>query len=161
MKPNARSAGKNLPKRQPLKSSLRGTRDEINLLTSPSRTEINHAQTVLVCGDRNWTDEEAIRRELSRFPAGTKVIHGAARGADELAALIAKKLGFETKAFPANWRKYGKAAGPIRNQRMLEEHPDIVLAFHRDLSKSKGTADTVKRARAAGVKVRIIQGDKT
>lgn len=118
---------------------------------------------ILVCGDRDWTDTETIRRELSRFPKGTRVIHGAARGADEIAGRVATELEFEVIPFSADWPKYGSAAGPIRNQEMLEsllhqdpEEPKLVLAFHRDLSKSKGTADMVKRARSAGVKVRVI-----
>jgi hypothetical protein len=53
---------------------------------------------------------------------------------------------FECKA---DWRKYGAAAGPIRNQRMLEGPPDIVVAF----AGGKGTADMVQRARAAGIAV--------
>jgi len=124
-----------------------------------------HAPTIgiLVCGDRNWTDAEIIRRELSRFPKGTRIIHGASRGADEIADRVATKLGFEVIPFSADWPKYGRVAGPIRNQKMLEsllrqdpEEPKLVLAFHRDLSKSRGTADMVKRARLAGVKVRVI-----
>jgi hypothetical protein len=49
----------------------------------------------------------------------------------------------------AEWKKYGPAAGPIRNQRMLDWGPDLVVAF----SGGKGTADMVRRARAAGVEV--------
>ncbi len=116
-------------------------------------------------GDRNWTDTKIIRRELSRFPKGTRVIHGAARGADEIAGRVATELGFEVMAFPADWPKYGRAAGPIRNQKMLEflmrqdpEEPKLVLAFHRNLGRSRGTADMVKRARSAGVEVKIIKG---
>lgn len=58
--------------------------------------------------------------------------------------------------FPAEWEKFGKAAGPIRNIEMLNENPDLVLAFHNDLSKSKGTAHTVKTAQKRGLKVKVI-----
>lgn len=52
------------------------------------------------------------------------------------------------------FRKQGKAAGPIRNQHMLDGyHPDMVVFFHHDLSSSKGTKDMVERARKAGVPV--------
>jgi hypothetical protein len=48
---------------------------------------------------------------------------------------------------PADWDKYGKRAGAMRNQQMLDEHPDIeqALAFHPNLKESKGTKDMVAR----------------
>ena len=78
------------------------------------------------------------------------LIHGAARGADEGAARWAKSEGIASRAYPANWRKHGKAAGPIRNQQMLDDgRPDFVVAF----PGGRGTADMVRRAHAAGVPV--------
>lgn len=82
---------------------------------------------------------------------------GEARGADRLAAEAARRLGIPSHRilrFPAKWGKYGKAAGPIRNQQMLDEgKPTLVLAYHNDLENSKGTKDMVSRAEAAGVTV--------
>ena len=58
---------------------------------------------------------------------------------------------------PANWVKYGRAAGPIRNRRMLElVPPDLVVAFHDDLESSRGTKDMVIAARQAEIPVRLI-----
>jgi hypothetical protein len=111
---------------------------------------------VLVCGARDWSDIGSIRRTLAALPPDTVVIHGAARGADSLAGEAARELGLRVRAFPADWARYGKAAGPVRNRQMLVEgKPDRVLAFHADLAGSKGTADMVRQARAAGVAVRI------
>lgn len=113
---------------------------------------------VLVCGARDWTDADAIRRELLALPAGSVVIEGAARGADRLAAQIARELGLGVEEYPADWMRYGRAAGPIRNRRMLEEgKPDLVLAFHADLARSKGTRDMVERAQKAGTEVRVVE----
>jgi len=110
--------------------------------------------TVLVTGDRNWTDEAMIVRALSHFPRGTLLVHGDARGADRIAGQVAQRLGFRVQAEPADWDRYGKAAGPKRNESMLSYYePDVVLAFHDDLRGSKGTADCVARARAKGYKV--------
>lgn len=107
---------------------------------------------ILVCGDRNWIDVQAIQRVLSAYPSGTIVIEGGAKGADRIANNIANELGFKVITFPANWKKFGRAAGPIRNQQMLDEgKPDRVIAFHHDLKKSRGTANMVKQARKAGV----------
>ena len=112
---------------------------------------------MLVCGSRTWSDPEPIRRELSVLPKGSVVIHGDAEGADMLGGQIAIGLGHEVKRYPAKWHMYGRAAGPIRNQEMLDkEHPELVLAFCHDLTKSRGTADMVRRARAAKIPVRII-----
>lgn len=117
---------------------------------------------VLCCGDRNWTDagliEDAVALVARQAPGtGLVIIHGGARGADDLAGTLAAAYGLECLIFPADWAKYGRAAGVIRNQQMLDEgKPDIVLAFHDDLTRSRGTADMVRRARKAGIDVRVV-----
>jgi argininosuccinate lyase len=118
---------------------------------------------VLVTGDRNWKDYNVIYRELSKYPHGTVVFHGAARGADTLADIAAERLGFKSVPFRAEWHIYGRAAGPIRNQEMLarllkEEEPKKVLAFHKNIAESKGTKDMVNRALKVGIDVEIIKG---
>lgn len=111
---------------------------------------------VLVTGSRDWTDEAVIHQALSSLPAGSSVIHGAARGADTIADRVAKSLGFAVRSYPADWPKYGKPAGMIRNREMLEkERPDLVLAF--PMPGSKGTWGMVRIARVAGVTVRIFE----
>lgn len=113
---------------------------------------------ILVCGDRHWTDYKMVYETLEHFNESyvrtgpVLVIDGRARGADNLGNKAARKLGFDTLRFAANWRKFGKAAGPIRNQKMLDKgKPNLVLAFHRNINKSKGTKDMVNRARKAGI----------
>lgn len=82
------------------------------------------------------------------------VISGGARGADFLARCYAKYCGWEYQEFLADWKKYKAAAGPIRNQWMLDEgKPDLVIAF----PGGKGTADMVSRARKAGVRTVEIE----
>lgn len=110
---------------------------------------------LLVCGDRNWTNGAAIMRELKRMKPQL-VIHGGARGADTLAGEAAKSLGIKVKVFPAQWDKFQRAAGPIRNQQMLDEgKPNKVLAFHADIVSSKGTKDMLKRADRAGIPTKL------
>lgn len=117
---------------------------------------------VLCCGDRNWKDERIIWRELVALPAGSVIIHGGCRGADMLCGKIARNLGFRVIGILAQWEHYEamgmrNAAGPIRNQTMLDEHkPELVLAFHRFIRRSKGTRDMVERARKAGFLVKVV-----
>lgn len=129
---------------------------------------------VIACGDREWTDRAAVRRRLEALPPGTTVIHGAARGADFIADEEARRIGLPVVGFPAHWRHgpgclptcrrvVGRSAGPIRNREMLAylkrfaEDEILVLAFHDDLSRSRGTADMVKIARKAGVGTEVIR----
>jgi hypothetical protein len=108
---------------------------------------------LLVCGGRTYgytpAERQALHEALAAFKP-TVVIHGAAAGADSVADKWAKVRGIEVLAFPADWKRYAYAAGPIRNAQMLEEgKPDIVLAA----PGGKGTADMVKKAKIAGVRV--------
>lgn len=107
---------------------------------------------VLICGDRNWTDEQAIRHVIKRLKSGDVVIEGEARGADKIARDLAMRAEISVDHYHAQWSRYGRAAGPIRNKRMLEEgRPDIVIAFHEDLERSVGTKHMVSIAVKAGV----------
>ena len=111
---------------------------------------------ILVTGSRWWADENAIIRMLEAFPHDTQLIHGAARGADEIADNVARwGLGWpKPRAFPAEWTAYGKRAGAIRNAAMLKEQPDLVIAFHNDLNRSKcGTRDCIDKASKLGIPV--------
>jgi len=108
---------------------------------------------ILVCGGRTYADKEALKRVMHGIAFGVDditIIHGGASGADRLAHQIATDAGWHVKAFPADWDAYGKAAGPIRNQQMIDAGaPDIVIAA----PGNRGTADMVRRAKSAGVRV--------
>jgi len=84
------------------------------------------------------------------------VIHGNARGVDQTMnpCMWLKYYSFEV--YPADWKKYGKAAGPIRNQQMLDEgKPDLVVAIPYK-GKSKGTYDMIDRAVEANLPVGVL-----
>lgn len=117
---------------------------------------------IIVCGGRDFDDYELVCDALDDFvlekcPNGSidldLVIQGGADGADELAADWAKARGVPCLEVPADWRKHGSAAGPIRNAKMLAYLPDCVIAF----PGGKGTADMVAKARQAGVRVEEIK----
>ena len=109
----------------------------------------------LVCGGQQYNDYDHVCEVLDSFADShgrtiTLVIHGAAPGADSLAGLWADARNIPARAFPADWRAHGRAAGPIRNARMLAEgKPDVVIAF----PGGRGTSDMVTKARRAGVRV--------
>lgn len=125
---------------------------------------------VLICGDRNWTDKEAIKRVLSAYPKDTVVIHGGngtvdkktkkiVKGADMLADEAARELGLEVIVFKPNWARFGRGAGPMRNRDMLTEGcPTECIAFHHDIAKSKGTKNMVTQAREANVPTKVWAG---
>jgi hypothetical protein len=88
------------------------------------------------------------------------LIHGNGKGADTLADDWAfMRDNVLHWAFPADWDTHGRKAGPIRNQRMLDDgKPDLVLAFvDKPLEKSRGTADMVRRAHKADVPVYVVE----
>lgn len=118
-------------------------------------TEIPY--TVLVCGDREWTDTSIILRELRRLGPNVTVVQGGCRGADLCAKQVCDDLQLQCITVNAEWDAHGKAAGPIRNQKMIEEYDVIlVLAFHADIASSKGTKDTLQRAQSRSIFTRII-----
>lgn len=98
---------------------------------------------VLVCGGRNYNDQERVFFELDELKP-TLIIHGGASGADYLAAQYAKYRGVGVVEYRADWARHGRAAGPIRNQQMIDlGRPDVVVAF----PGGRGTADMIERAR--------------
>ena len=109
---------------------------------------------VLVCGGRTYDDNIKLSAILDAYgPQISLLIHGGARGADKLAGEWAERHGVPVRVFPANWDQQHSSAGPIRNQQMLDQgKPDMVIAFPGD----RGTADMVKRAKIARIKVREV-----
>jgi len=112
---------------------------------------------VLVCGGRTFSDKEllfaVLDEEHEKYNFDT-LIHGGAKGADMLAHKWCCRNGIIEVCYPANWSKYGPAAGPIRNKKMLEEgKPDLVIAF----PGGRGTANMVSLAKQAGIKVKVVE----
>lgn len=115
---------------------------------------------VLICGDRHWQNYNSILDIVKRLKAKYEdviIIEGECDGADRMARKAASEYGLKFEPYPADWDKHGKAAGPIRNQQMIDEgNPDMVIAFHSDIEHSKGTKDMVTRARKHGIETYII-----
>ena len=112
---------------------------------------------LLVCGSRHLTGFKLVSDHiLKHCPDYTVMIHGGARGADSLAGMVAYQAGKEVEIFRANWQAHGRAAGLIRNQRMLDEgKPDMVIAFLAP--DSRGTRDMIARAERANIPTAIVE----
>ena len=112
---------------------------------------------LLVTGSRTWHDIPAIERALAvildRHPEGVLLVYGAcSRGADAIAAAYAARTpGYQVEAHPADWRRYGRAAGYRRNAEMIALGADGCAAFIR--GGSPGSTSAVRLARAAGIPV--------
>lgn len=114
---------------------------------------------VLVYGGRDFTNELLANQALDELHAVygfSVVIDGVARGADTLAYQWAKSRGILSQRFPAEWGRYGKAAGPIRNQQMIDEgKPEMGIAF----PGGNGTTDMTRRLLKQGIHVIPITGN--
>ena len=112
---------------------------------------------VLVTGDRNWTDREAIRLCLSKLQKQgyDSLVEGGAKGADTIAREEALKLHFKSiEHYPAQWDRYGKAAGLIRDRMMVDVcKPDLVVYFHDNLMGGWVPLDMVNYVTSCGIKV--------
>ena len=121
---------------------------------------------IIVCGGRDFTDYAFIFRALNRLHAKrpiTHVIEGGQRtrdphtreiigGADYWGMRWAKRNGIPFETVKANWDRDGKAAGPIRNNKMAEMKPDLVVAF----KGGTGTASMIEITKRAGIEVMEI-----
>ena len=116
--------------------------------------------TLLVTGSRDWNDLTTLRRELFEWwwsagaPDHPTLIHGGARGADKLAGAVAEEAGWEVVEFPADWDRWGKRAGYIRNAEMVNQFPDFCLAFI--LNGSKGATMCAALASQKKIPTRIV-----
>lgn len=112
---------------------------------------------VLVCGSRSFKDGQRMYEELNAGKHGhiDTVIHGAASGADTLAHEWAMVYAHHVDIYRADWVREGKAAGILRNKRMLDYgKPDKVIAFWD--GKSPGTLNMIEIARKAGVETVVV-----
>ena len=111
---------------------------------------------LLVTGSQGWTEEDVIEdamlAEVGDVPwHQVQVMHGGCKnGADKIVDEIARRHHWGRLIMPADWAHYGRAAGQIRNERMVKIGADVCLAFIRD--KSPGASTTARKADQAGIR---------
>lgn len=110
---------------------------------------------VLVCGSRDWPDDQRIMdrlADLKREHGTFTVLHGGAFGADSAAGAAARALDLPVTVMPADWKAHGRGAGYRRNMAMLDQQPDLVVAF---TTGSRGTQHTIDEAPRRGIPLEI------
>lgn len=119
---------------------------------------------LLVCGSRLWADYAKVEEILERVTAGADevvLIHGAARGADRMAADVARRRSWTVESHGAEWEREGRGAGIARNRRMLlTGRPDFVVAFIDERTRpSNGTRDMIRRAKESGIRGLVVRAE--
>jgi CTP:molybdopterin cytidylyltransferase MocA len=121
---------------------------------------------VLICGSRTVEGQELEHRVrlvlddlyMSHESAEWEVVAGGARGADSIGARWAEDHQIKCTVVRADWDRHGRSAGFKRNLEMLDLEPDLVVAFvDKPLASSRGTAHTVKTARARSIPTRVFR----
>lgn len=119
---------------------------------------------VIICGGRHFAAYECLEfvmekamSELGLKLSEIEIVSGHCQGADQLGETYADRNGIPCKVFPAQWKVYGRAAGPIRNSEMIkyaaESEVPVVVAFVSP--RSKGTMDTVNKAKKQGFRMYV------
>lgn len=118
---------------------------------------------LIIAGGRDFNDYELLVKEVENFMVLNKVTHfedleivsGMARGADSLGVKYSEShQPIKLTKFPANWDKYGKSAGYIRNKEMAN-YADALIAFWD--GKSRGTQHMINLASQKGLKIKIVR----
>ena len=119
----------------------------------------SNSLNVIIAGSRNFDDYARLKRSCDDIlkevtPAHRiTVLSGNARGADALGERYASERGYDVRRFPADWRRHGKAAGPMRNAEMAAEAQMLICFWD---GNSKGTHHMIATARKRGLEIHII-----
>ena len=123
---------------------------------------------IIVAGSRSFNNYRLLRSKLDEITADIhdeiEIVSGNARGADRLGERYAREHNISVALFPADWSVYGKPAGIIRNQIMINnvsKGKALVVVFWD--GESRGALDMIRRARGAGIETKVyrIDGDTT
>lgn len=119
---------------------------------------------IVIAGGREFSDYSYLKKmaaetiEEKYKNENIVIISGGARGADFLGERFARESGFPVKVFPADWNKYGKLAGPMRNAEMAKyasESKGVLFAFWD--GKSSGTKSMINQAQKYGLETHVFR----
>lgn len=115
---------------------------------------------LIIAGGRDFNDSPLLEQTVDQFLQNVQeeitIFCGGARGADSLGERYAKSRGYAVRYFPPDWRRYGRAAGPVRNQKMAE-NADALVAFWD--GTSRGTGNMIEAARSRQLAIQIHRYD--
>ena len=113
---------------------------------------------VIIAGGRDFSDYDLLKVKMNRILSNITdeivVVSGNARGADSLGEKYATEMGYKLEKYPANWDKYGKRAGYLRNEQMADVAHACVCFWD---SKSKGTKHMIDLANEKKLKLRVVK----
>ena len=119
---------------------------------------------VIIAGTRDFDNYELLKQKMDKILAGRVrnneeiiIVSGTARGADKLGERYAREKGYKIERYPANWDKYGKRAGYIRNEQMAKV-ADACVCFWDE--QSKGTKHMIDLANQYKLVLRVINYNK-
>lgn len=116
---------------------------------------------LIIAGGRDFSNYELLCDEVTQFIADNTtpndsvvIISGLAKGADTLGCRYANEAGYELQGFAAEWGKFGRAAGPIRNKLMAKEATHLIAFWD---GKSPGTMHMIDYAGKLGLNVKVVE----
>lgn len=113
---------------------------------------------LIIAGGRDFDDYGLLKKECNNFLGSleypVEIVCGKAKGADSLGELYAKENKLEIKPFYPDWKKYGRAAGPVRNKEMAKYATHLVAFWN---GKSRGTKSMINLAKQQGLEVKVIR----
>lgn len=109
---------------------------------------------VAVVGSRDFPSPLLVSEFVRSLPSGCVVVSGGSGVVDLEAAASARARGLEVEEFLADWKSFGRSAGPLRNRALVSSGLSFLVCFLSDPSSpSRGSASAVREARKAGVPV--------
>lgn len=119
---------------------------------------------VIIAGSRKYDDYDTLKKKCNHILSQKLddkdvrfiILSGCATGADTLGERYANEYGLSIERYPADWSKYGRSAGPIRNEEMAAS-ADALIAFPKEGEDNKGTRSMISIARKKGLQIRIIE----
>lgn len=114
---------------------------------------------VIIAGGRYFSDYELLQEKCDAFLQDKTgedivIISGHASGADALGERYAEEKGYKIETYTADWKKYGRAAGPIRNEQMANIANALIVFWD---GKSRGTKSMINLAKKRGLQVLVAQ----
>jgi len=111
---------------------------------------------VIIAGGRSFSDYNLLREvcdHMLQNQVEVEIVSGKARGADSLGEKYAKEKNYTIKEFPADWEKYKKSAGYIRNKEMAQ-YADAAIVFWD--GKSKGSKHMIELSQEYNLKLKVV-----